>query len=84
MADEQAFKTIGNRYPADIVDQVNADAARLDLSQSEWMRAAVMRQLARPMSPALAEQYRRPPTKTEIRETARQVRQEQRERQAAG
>lgn len=67
-------QTIGARYPADLVARVETDARRLGLSVSEWMRMAVSETLSAKFPKKTAQGYRKPPTRAELREQARQER----------
>ena len=74
MGQKPRLRTIGSRYEPEVAAAVDADAERLGMTTSEWMRMAVKRQLARPVTEAQADQYRRPPTIEEQREQARRER----------
>ena len=74
MTQKQRWRTIGSRYEPEVAEAVEEDAARLGMTTSEWMRMAVKRQLARPVTQAQADPYRRPPTIEEQREQRRRER----------
>ena len=60
----EAFKMIGTRTPLDVIELVNQDAERLGLTQADWLRAAIHRQLTEhKMTLKQADRYRRPSTK---------------------
>lgn len=65
------FRTVGVRIPGALADAITADCDRLGLTQADWLRAAVHRQLtSAKMTKRQAESYRRPTSKRGQREYA--------------
>lgn len=62
-----ALKTIGSRYSPDLIEKIDRDAKRLELTQSEWMRMSVDLTLAAKVTRAQAAPWRRPPTRAQLR-----------------
>jgi hypothetical protein len=70
-SESKPFRTVGVRLPDDLVQLITDDCERLGLTQADWMRAAVHRQLtATKMTKRQAEQYRRPTSKQGQRDYA--------------
>lgn len=59
----EPFRTIGARFPTEICDQIDADAARLGLSVSDWMRMVVHLSLGASLNEDIAASYRSAPNR---------------------
>jgi hypothetical protein len=66
------FQTVGSRYPPEVAEKITADAERLGLNLSEWMRMAAARMLKQKVSPEAAAAFRMV-TKEEEREARREA-----------
>lgn len=52
------FETMTARVPAEQAQQARKDAKRLRMTPSEYVRAAILRQVANPLTPAEAESFK--------------------------
>lgn len=58
MSDTEPFQTVGVRFPRPVRSLIEATAAGLGMTVSEWVRMAAYRQLDAPPTPDQVTEYR--------------------------